>query len=106
MDRVLVGAGYQLLVARNGGEALTMAKEHRGVIDLLLTDVIMPRMNGFELGELIGRAHPETNVLFVSGYSRDSAEVRSGLRSAGQTFLLKPFTPADLLGKIKEVLQS
>ena len=101
---MLAGAGYELLVASNGDEALTMARQHEGVIDLLLTDVVMPRMNGFELGEHIGSAHPETSVLFLSGYARDSTAVRSGLRSAGQAFLLKPFTQDALLGKIAEVL--
>jgi two-component system cell cycle sensor histidine kinase/response regulator CckA len=106
MRRMLEGAGYALLVARNGDEAMTMARHHSGVIDLLLTDVVMPRMNGFELGALITGAHPETNVLFVSGYSRESSAVRDGLRSAGKAFLLKPFTQDALLGKVREVLQS
>lgn len=104
--RMLEGAGYDLLVARNGGEALSVAKRHPGAIDLLLTDVVMPRMNGFELGEQFGSVRPETNVLFVSGFFRDSTAVRSGLRAAGQAFLLKPFTQSDLLGKIREVLQT
>ena len=102
---MLTDAGYELLVARNGDEALTMARQHSGMIDLLLTDVVMPRMNGFELGELIANVHPETNMLFVSGYFHDSASVRRGLRTAGQAFLLKPFTQVALLGKIQEVLQ-
>jgi|TARA_B100000959_G_C14696318_1_gene506904 CheY-like chemotaxis protein len=104
--RMLEGAGYELLIARNGNEALTVAKQHRGVIDLLLTDIVMPRMNGFELGEQIGSARPETNVLFVSGFFKDSTAVRSGLRATGRAFLLKPFTQDALLGKIQEVLQS
>ena len=103
--RMLVGAGYELLVARNGDEAMSMARQHSGVIDLLLTDVVMPRMNGFELGERIGGAHPETTMLFVSGHSRDSTSVRRGLRTAGRAFLLKPFTQDALLGKVREVLQ-
>ncbi len=106
LRRMLEGAGYDLLVAKNGDEALTLANEHPGVIDLLLTDVVMPRMNGFELGGYIGKAHPETNVLFVSGYAADSSSVREGLRTARQAFLLKPFTKDALLGKIKEVLES
>ncbi|TDI20080.1 MAG: response regulator, partial [Acidobacteria bacterium] len=57
IGRMLAGAGNELLVARNGDEALTMARQHAGVIDLLLTDVVMPRMNGFELGELIASVH-------------------------------------------------
>ena len=62
-------------------------------------------MNGFELGELIARVHPETNVLFVSGHARDSTSVRSGLRTEGRVFLLKPFTRDALLGKVRDVLQ-
>ncbi len=103
--RMLAGAGYELLVARNGDEALSVARQHSGAIDLLLTDVVMPRMNGFELGELMASAHPETNLLFVSGHSADSVSVRRGLRTAGRDFLLKPFTQDALLGKIREVLQ-
>lgn len=103
--RRLAGAGYELLVARNGDEVMSMARQHSGVIDLLLTDVVMPRMNGFEFGELIARTHPETNMLFVSGHAGDSASVRRGLRTAGRAFLLKPFTYDALLGKIREVLQ-
>ena len=104
ITRTLAGAGYELLAARNGDEALSIAGQHRGMIDLLLTDVVMPGMNGFEFGKLIGSAHPETIVLFVSGYSRDSTSVRSGLRNAGRAFLLKPFTQDALLAKVREVL--
>ncbi len=60
---MLEGAGYELLEARNGDEAMTMADRHDGSIDLLLTDVVMPRMNGFELGRRMERARPETTVL-------------------------------------------
>ena len=76
------------------------------MIALLLTYVVMPRMNGFELGTLISGAHPETNVLFVSGYSRDSSAVRDGLRTACKAFLLKPFTQDALLGKFRELLRA
>ncbi|HIE94374.1 MAG TPA: response regulator, partial [Acidobacteria bacterium] len=74
--------------------------------DMLLLDVTMPGMNGFELGGYIGGIHPETSVLFVSGYAEDSSPVRKGLRTAGQAFLLKPFTRDALLGKVKEILDS
>ena len=104
--RMLEGAGYDLIVAKSGDEALALANDHTGAIDLLVTDVVMPRMNGFELGGYIGGAHPETSVLFVSGYAEDSSSVRKGLRTAGQAFLLKPFTRDALLGKIKEILES
>ena len=66
----------------------------------------MPRMNGFERGGYIGGPHLETSVLCLSGHAEDSNSVRKGLRTAGQAFLLKPFTQDALLGKIKEILES
>jgi CheY-like chemotaxis protein len=81
---MLEGAGQELLVVRNGYEALTVAKRQRGVIDLLSTDIVMPRMNGFELGEQIGSGLPETNVLFLSGFFKGSTAVRNGLGAAGR----------------------
>ena len=102
--RMLEAAGYALLEARNGDEALAMATRHDGDIDLLLTDIVMPKMNGFELGRRMEETRPDTTVLFVSGYSRDSSEVRSGLRASGRPVLLKPFTREALLEKVREVL--
>jgi YesN/AraC family two-component response regulator len=104
--RTIERAGYELIVAKNGDEALALANDHTGAIDLLVTDVTMPGMNGFELGGYIGGIHPETSVLFVSGYAEDSSPVRKGLRTAGQAFLLKPFTRDALLGKVKEIFDS
>ena len=92
--RTVAGTAYDLLVARNGDQA----RQHRGMIDLPQADVVMSRMNRFEPGELIGTAHPETTVLFVSDDSRDSAAC-----AAGRAFRQKPFTQDALLGKIKEV---
>ncbi len=106
LQRMLERAGYELIVAENGDEALALANDHTGPIDLLVTDVTMPGMNGFELGGCIGSTHPETSVLFVSGYAEDSSPVRKGLTTAGQAFLLKPFTRDALLGKVKELLDS
>lgn len=103
---MLQGAGYDLLVAPNGEVALTMAGERAGTIDLLLTDVVMPRMNGFELSGHITSTHPETSVLFLSGYADDSNSVRAGLKTTRHAFLLKPFTKDALLEKIQEVLVS
>lgn len=62
VGRMLKGAGYELLTTRNGDDTLTLAKAHPGEIYLLLTDIVMPRMKGFELGS----ARPETSVLFLS----------------------------------------
>lgn len=67
--RSLEGQWYRVLSACNGLEALSLADHHRGPIDLLVTDVVMPRMDGFTLGERLVESHPETRVLFISGYA-------------------------------------
>lgn len=102
--RMLEGAGYDLLVAPNGDAALALARERPRAIDLLLTDVVMPRMSGFELSGHIVNEHPETSVLFLSGYADESNSVRAGLKTTRHAFLLKPFTQDALRGKIEEVL--
>ena len=99
---MIQGQGYQLLEASNGHEALGLATDHRGPIELLVTDVVMPRMGGFTLGERLVESHPETRVLFLSGYADRS--VTGGLEAAGQAFLLKPFTLVRLLQTIREQL--
>jgi len=98
--RSLDGQGYQLLEACNGLEALGLLADHHGPIDLLVTDVVMPQMDGFTLGERLVESHPETRVLFLSGYADQSARVRHALKKVGSAFLLKPFTQSGLLQKI------
>ncbi len=90
--------------AKDGIEALQMV-EARGVncIDLLLTDVIMPRMGGKELADRLKSLRPEIRVLFTSGYT-DDAIVHHGVLDAGIAFLPKPFTRASLAQKVREVL--
>ena len=68
---------------------------HGGPIDLLVTDIVMPRMDGFTLSQRLEESHPETRVLFLSGQADQSRTVRGGLK--GQAFLLKPFTHSTLL---------
>ncbi len=104
LRRALEGQGYQLLEACNGHEALGLLANHHGPIDLLVTDVVMPRMDGFTLSDRLGESHPETRVLFVSGQADQSAAVRGGLKETGRTFLLKPFTHKTLLQTIREQL--
>ena len=102
--RELEREGYQLLEACNGHEALGLATDHVGPIDLLVTDVVMPRMDGFTLGERLAEARPNTRVLFLSGQADQSVAIRGGLKEAGQAFLLKPFTLDCLLQTIREQL--
>jgi signal transduction histidine kinase len=103
--RVLSAAGYTVLEAQNGEEAVRVAEQHGGQIDLLLTDVIMPGgMSGRHLAErLAALLYPELKVLYMSGYT-DSAIIRHGVLDAGIAFLQKPFTPTRLAQKVREIL--
>lgn len=93
-------AGYKVLAAGDAAEALAVAERHDGPIDLLLTDVIMPRMRGPELARAIAAVRPATRVLFMSGYTDDAELADAG----GGRLLAKPFTPAALCARVREVL--
>jgi CheY-like chemotaxis protein len=98
-------AGYRVLAAPDGSAALAMASAHDGTIDLLLTDVIMPGMNGRELAATLTRRRPGIRVLFASGYTDNVLEGQDAL-APGVTLLDKPFTPADLAAKVRDVLSA
>ena len=101
--RILENCGYTILEARDGPEAVRLAGEHQEKIDLLVTDAIMPRMGGREVAERVAPLHPETKVLFLSGYT-DDAVVRHGILEAAVEFLQKPFSPQALAVKVRETL--
>ena len=92
-----------MLQAGSGDEAITLALGYGERIDLLLTDVVMPGMNGRELAGRLARIHPETRVLFTSGYT-DNAIVHHGVLDDGVSFLSKPYSPLALAKKVREVL--
>ncbi len=102
---VLLAGGYTVLEARDGEEALRVAQQCPGPIDLLVTDVMMPRMSGPHLAEQLARDRPGLRVLFVSGYA-DEALTRCGVTEAGPAFLAKPFNPAGLARKVRAVLDA
>ena len=101
--RALVAAGYTVLTASDGEEALRICAQHSGAIHLLLTDVVMPRMSGRALAQELANVRPTIKVLYMSGYT-DDAIVHHGVLDAGTHFLAKPFTAADLTRKVREVL--
>jgi signal transduction histidine kinase len=102
---VLTGAGYRVLEAGGADEAMHVAAASGTPIDLLVTDVVMPGRNGVELVERLRSLRPAMRVLYVSGYT-DLAVVRDGLLGSDAAFLQKPFTPEDLLRKVRQVLES
>ncbi len=104
MLRMLEAGGYRLLEARNGKEGVRIATEYKHPIHLLVTDVVMPHASGFDLVRDLAASHPETKVLYLSGYADDSVAVRGGLKESGEAFLLKPFTREELMQKIRDVL--
>jgi len=102
---ILESHGYRVLTARHGGEALSISERHRGVIDLLLTDVVMPQMSGPVLAESLRARHAGLRVLYMSGYTADAIG-RHGVLEAGLALLHKPFTPDALTRKVRELLDA
>ena len=101
--RVLEGLGYTVIEAANGAEAMRIASQCADRIQLLVTDVVMPGMNGRELAELLVASHSEMKVLYVSGHT-DDVIVHYAILKPGVAFLEKPFTRDGLAKKIQEVL--
>ena len=97
--------GYNVLEAPHGGSALLTCEKHQGEIDLIISDIVMPQMNGQELVERLIPLQPQMKVLFISGYSENVFSDRNTL-DPGTLYVQKPFTPIELLGKMRFVLDS
>jgi PAS domain S-box-containing protein len=100
---ILEAYGYQVIEAANSTEAFAVEKEHSGEIHLLLTDVILPGMNGMALSERLRALRPKLRVLFTSGYTADVI-ARRGVLQRDVAYLQKPFGPDSLAAKVREVL--
>ena len=103
--KLLESRGYEVLEAKGANDALEIGGRYKKHIHLLLTDVVMPQMSGRELAEHLAPLHPETKVLYMSGYA-DHAVVQHGLLDPGTVFLQKPFSADALARKLREVLDS
>jgi two-component system, cell cycle sensor histidine kinase and response regulator CckA len=101
--QILGRQGYKVLVAANGLEACALSEGQEAEIDLLLTDVVMPQMDGKQLYERLRRSHPTLKVLFMSGYTEETI-VHRGLLDQGTNFLQKPFTLDILVRRVRQVL--
>ena len=95
--------GYKVLDAENGEDALRVSQAHEGPIDLMITDVVMPKMGGKEAADRLQPLYPQMKVIYMSGYT-DNAIVKHGVLAPGLNFLQKPFTPESLARKVREML--
>jgi len=102
---ILRDAGYHVLEAKHGPEALILGRRHSGAIHLMLTDVVMPQMSGRDLAEQLTPLRRDMKVLYMSGYT-DDAIVHHGVLEEGTAFIGKPFTPDALTRKVREVLDA
>jgi len=97
------GLGYTVLAASSGQQALSVASAHMGHIDLLITDVVMPKMSGRELSQVLTSLRPDLKTIHMSGYTND-AVLRHGIQEMDATFLQKPFSLATLALKVRDTL--
>ena len=95
--------GYKVVEASGGEEAIRLCRNHKGPIHLLITDVVMPKMSGKDVARRLQMVHPETKVLFMSGYT-DEAIVHHGIVDSHIAFIQKPFSETALMQKIRDVL--
>jgi DNA-binding response OmpR family regulator len=105
VHQILCDAGYTVRQAGHGREAVEIAVSSTQPIRLLITDVVMPHMNGRELADELGRRFPTMKVLFISGYPGNAVEER-GILEPGSHFLQKPFNSETLLRRVRELLQA
>ncbi len=105
MRETLAQHGYRVLSARSSEEAMRLSANHAGLIDMLVTDVVMPGMGGSDLAARLVGDHPRICVLFISGYA-DDARLREGVREGQAAFLQKPFTRVALALKVREALDA
>jgi CheY-like chemotaxis protein len=102
---ILEMSGYTVREAANGVEALRVASQHPEEIDLLVSDLLMPHLNGQELAQELTALHPELKVLFISGYAQETLSRLPDL-PAGYAFLPKPFTPTALTRTVYDLLHA
>ena len=101
--KALEQTGFVLIDAANGQEALELAESYEGHIDVLVSDILMPKMDGVTLSRLLAESQPNMKVLFISGHPGHQWEALKGTRLTSE-FLPKPFTVQTLLTKIQELL--
>ena len=105
LQRTLEAAGFSILSAADGVEGLRLCRQHNGTIDLMVSDIVMPRLTGLQLSDQVRAAHPEIKVLFITGFADEFPELRT-LIKIGTSILEKPFLPSELLRRVEDTLNS
>ena len=100
LQRTLEGVGFSVFPAADGAEALRWSEHHEGTIEIVVSDIVMPELNGLELSKRIRGARPETKFLFITGFGDQFPE----LRDYGENILEKPFLPSELVRKVDDIL--
>jgi CheY-like chemotaxis protein len=103
LQRTFQGAGFSVLLAADGAEALRLCQQHDGTIDLIVSDIVMPWINGLQLSEQVRAARPETKFLFITGFAEEFPELHELIKT-GETILEKPFLPSELLLRVEDML--
>ena len=103
VTKILRRAGMEPVVAEDGLEALEKIRGLEGELDLLITDVVMPNMNGAELAKVVGAEFPQIKIIIISGFAEEHL-IKNNLSIDGYRFLAKPFTEEDLLGEVEAAL--
>ena len=102
LQRTLEGVGFSVFSAADGAEALRLCQERDGTMDLVVSDIVMPGLNGIELSERVRADRPDTQFLFITGFSGQFTELSE--LTYGANILEKPFLPSELLRKVEETL--
>jgi CheY-like chemotaxis protein len=103
LHRVLEGNGFSVLPAADGAEALRLCHQHDDTIDLVVSDIVMPRLNGLQLSEQVRADRPAMKFLFITGFADEFPELRD-LIKIGATILEKPFLPSELIRRVEDML--
>jgi CheY-like chemotaxis protein len=104
LQRTLEGVGFSVLPAVDGADALRLCQQHDGTIDLMVIDIVTPRLNDLQLPQQVRASHPEMKVLVITGFADEFPELRD-LIKIGASILEKPFLPSELLGRVENVLK-
>ena len=103
LQRTLEGGGFSVLSACDGAEALQLCQQHGGPIDLTVSDIVMPRLNGLQMTEQIRATRPKMKFLFITGFADEFPGLRELIKNGGDV-LEKPFLPSELMGKVEKML--